>query len=57
MIRFALLFLFLSTSVYPTPQPNVLFIAVDDMNDWISTLGGIPERSILRTSNDWPGWA
>ena len=40
MIRFTLLFLFLATSAYPASQPNVLFIAVDDMNDWTSTLGG-----------------
>ena len=40
MIRFTLLFLFLATSAYPAPQPSVLFIAVDDMNDWTSTLGG-----------------
>lgn len=25
------------------PQPNVLFIAVDDLNDWISCLGGHPD--------------
>lgn len=24
-------------------QPNVLFIAVDDLNDWISCLGGHPD--------------
>lgn len=26
-----------------TQQPNVLFIAVDDLNDWISCLGGHPD--------------
>ena len=26
-----------------TGQPNVLFIAVDDLNDWISCLGGHPD--------------
>jgi arylsulfatase A-like enzyme len=26
-----------------TKQPNVLFIAVDDLNDWISCLGGHPD--------------
>ena len=40
MIRFALLFLFLSASLLAGSKPNVLFIAVDDMNDWTSTLGG-----------------
>ena len=23
-------------------KPNVLFIAIDDLNDWIGVLGGIP---------------
>ena len=26
-----------------TKRPNVLFIAVDDLNDWISCLGGHPD--------------
>ncbi len=26
-----------------TPRPNVLFIAVDDLNDWIGCLGGHPQ--------------
>ena len=26
-----------------TERPNVLFIAVDDLNDWISCLGGHPD--------------
>jgi arylsulfatase A-like enzyme len=25
-------------------RPNVLFIALDDMNDWISSLGGYSEK-------------
>lgn len=25
-----------------TPLPNILFIAIDDMNDWIGALGGYP---------------
>ena len=27
----------------PTTRPNVLFIAVDDLNDWIEPLGGHPQ--------------
>jgi len=30
------------------PQPNVLFIAVDDLNDWVGCLGGHPQA---RTPN------
>lgn len=26
-----------------TPRPNILFIAVDDLNDWVSPLGGHPQ--------------
>ena len=34
-------------------RPNVLFIAVDDLNDWINCLGG---RKNVHTpiSTDWP---
>ena len=31
-----------SCSTAEAPKPNVLFIAVDDMNDWIGCLGGYP---------------
>ena len=27
----------------PTPRPNVLFIAIDDLNDWIGVLGKRPD--------------
>ncbi len=27
------------------PKPNVLFIAVDDLNDWIGALGGHPRAA------------
>jgi arylsulfatase A-like enzyme len=26
-----------------TPRPNILFIAVDDLNDWVGSLGGHPQ--------------
>lgn len=33
-----------STFASPSPErPNVLFIAIDDLNDWIGTLGGHPQ--------------
>lgn len=32
----------------PDPRPNVLFIAVDDLNDWVGCLGGHPQA---RTPN------
>ena len=31
-----------------TNNPNILFIAVDDMNDWIGPLGGLP---VAKTPN------
>ena len=43
---FALLLLPLATlhaADAPAKQPNVLFIAVDDLNDWIGCLGGHPQ--------------
>src|SRR5262245_47056459 len=27
----------------PLPRPNVLFIAIDDLNDWVGFLGGHPQ--------------
>src|SRR5262249_2450253 len=27
----------------PAPRPNVLFIAIDDLNDWVGCLGGHPQ--------------
>jgi len=27
----------------PTPRPNILLIAIDDLNDWIGCLGGHPQ--------------
>ncbi len=32
-----------ASSVADTPRPNVLMIAVDDMNDWVGCLGGNPD--------------
>ncbi|MFT4587779.1 MAG: arylsulfatase A-like enzyme [Limisphaerales bacterium] len=37
-----------SASAEPVRQPNVLFISVDDLNDWIGCLGGHPQA---RTPN------
>ncbi|MFP6875846.1 MAG: sulfatase [Roseibacillus sp.] len=49
--RLALAFLLLGTAAaYPQDQrtqsarPNVLFLAVDDMNDWVGFLGGYPGK-------------
>lgn len=42
--RFLLSFLLLGTAFAETKQPpNILFIALDDLNDWIGCLGGHPE--------------
>ena len=36
------LFLGIACSVSAAPKPNVLFIAIDDQNDWIGAFGGHP---------------
>ena len=32
-----------SSSSAQQPKPNILFIAVDDLNDWIGCMGGHPQ--------------
>ena len=44
----SLVFFACSCLVFPTPvnsaeRPNILFIAVDDLNDWIGCLNGHPQ--------------
>lgn len=43
--RFAVLAVSLCSALHSSfsAQPNVLFIAVDDLNDWIGCLGGHPQ--------------
>ncbi|WP_395745957.1 sulfatase [Prosthecobacter sp.] len=43
MIRFFALFLLLSSAAFAQKKPDVLFIAVDDLNDWTTYLGGHPQ--------------
>ena len=35
--------LLLSTGTARAEKPNILFIAVDDLNDWVGCLGGHPQ--------------
>lgn len=42
-----------SASELAAEKPNVLFIAIDDLNDWVGCLGGIRRRK-RRTSTDRP---
>jgi arylsulfatase A-like enzyme len=42
LILFSSLFV-LFGHLHAAPRPNVLFIAVDDLNDWIGCLGGHPQ--------------
>jgi len=61
----ALLLASLSLSAHGAQRPNVLFIAIDDLNDWTGTLGGHPqsdtphidrlaERSVVFTNAHCP---
>ena len=45
----ALLLLLSAASLTAKTRPNILFIAVDDLNDWTNCLGGCP--SPIRTPN------
>jgi iduronate 2-sulfatase len=40
---FSACFTAVPTSAVETAKPNVLFIAVDDLNDWLGSLGGHPQ--------------
>ena len=42
LFRAALFVVFMSAGSACAKQPNVLFLAVDDMNDWIGSLGATP---------------
>ncbi|MDE0860374.1 MAG: sulfatase [Akkermansiaceae bacterium] len=42
LFKTALFVVFLSAGGAHAKQPNVLFLAVDDMNDWIGSLGATP---------------
>jgi arylsulfatase A-like enzyme len=37
------IWLLIAGTVHSAPQPNILFIAVDDLNDWIGCMGGHPQ--------------
>lgn len=43
MIRLLAFFLLLSSFAGAQQKPDVLFIAVDDLNDWVTYLGGHPQ--------------
>lgn len=43
MIRFILPLLFAASLIQAAEKPNVLFISIDDLNDWIGPLGGHPQ--------------
>ena len=44
--RFLSLFslLFALSHAVANEKPNVLFIAIDDLNDWVGFMGGHPKR-------------
>ena len=42
LVHFVLLTIVMGSSSFSADRPNVLFIAIDDQNDWIGHLGGHP---------------
>ncbi|MDQ8183608.1 sulfatase [Pelagicoccus sp. SDUM812005] len=40
---FLIAFLALGSDASPEPRPNVVFITIDDLNDWVGPLGGHPQ--------------
>ena len=42
-----LAFALASACVFAAPKPNILFIAMDDQNDWIGHLGGHPLEGVF----------
>ena len=43
LLRLALLFALLPVATVAQDRPNVLLIAVDDLNDWVGCMGGHPQ--------------
>ena len=39
---------FCACTLGAAPRPNVLFIAIDDLNDWVGALGGHPQARTPR---------
>ena len=48
LLKIALLALLGASSAPAKEKPNILFIAIDDQNDWIGCLGGHPQ---IKTPN------
>ena len=45
LFAFALLLFAMTASANEPERPNVLFIAIDDLNDWVGCLGGHPQAA------------
>tara|TARA_Y100001960_G_scaffold122466_1_gene130649 strand:+ start:1642 stop:3051 length:1410 start_codon:yes stop_codon:yes gene_type:complete len=43
MIRLLIVLLFVVSPVFAAKKPDVVFIVVDDLNDWIGVMGGHPQ--------------
>src|SRR5688500_3839604 len=48
LARIIICFTLLAPAIFAAERPNVLFIAIDDLNDWVGCLGGHPQT---RTPN------
>ena len=47
VLKYLLLLFFFSINLWA--RPNVLFIAVDDLRDWVGHLNSIPKYSLQKT--------
>ena len=56
LLTLTLLCVALTASALRADKPNVLFIAIDDLNDWIGCLGGHPQTQTVAKNYTIINW-